>query len=73
MDIALPQELQAEVEDLVRQGEFPDVPAAVVELVRVGLAYRYRRTPRPITPPEMREPPGPRAPLPPDVNWIGDP
>jgi Arc/MetJ-type ribon-helix-helix transcriptional regulator len=71
MRVELPAELRAEVQDLVAQGEFPDEAAAVVALVRVGLSYRYRRTPAPAMPLERREPPGPRGPgLPPDVTWI---
>lgn len=71
MDIELPPELRAEVQDLVRQGEFPDDATAVVELVRQGLGYRYRRTPMPRSPPLPREPPGPRSPrVPDDVNWV---
>jgi Arc/MetJ-type ribon-helix-helix transcriptional regulator len=70
MDLVLPPELMAEVEDLVRLGEFPDARAAVVELVRVGLSYRYRRSPTPAMPREPRD--LPRSPdLPGDVNWIG--
>lgn len=72
MDVPLPPELLAEVRDLVAQGEFPDEASAVIELVRVGLGYRYRRTPHPSTP-EPRDPPGPHGPqpgLPGDVNWI---
>ena len=71
MRVELPEEVLREVRDLVALGEFPDEPAAVVELVRVGLSYRYRREPRPGVPPMQREPPGPRAPgIPGDVNWI---
>ena len=70
MEVRLPPELMAEVEDLVRLGEFPDAPTAVVELVRQGLGYRYRRSPTPAMPPPV-EPRVP-APAPPDdVNWIG--
>lgn len=71
MQVELPPELMAEVEDLVRLGEYPDAPAAVVELVRIGLGYRYRRSPRPVVPPEPPAPRGPPQPgLPDDVNWI---
>lgn len=69
MEVRLPSEVLAEVEDLVRLGEFPDPATAVVELVRQGLSYRYRRSPSPVMPvgPEPRVP----APSPPDdVNWV---
>jgi Arc/MetJ-type ribon-helix-helix transcriptional regulator len=70
MDVPLPDDVRAEVDELVRLGEFPDAASAVVELVRVGLGYRYRRTPTPALPKEPRE--LPRQPgLPPDVQWIG--
>jgi Arc/MetJ-type ribon-helix-helix transcriptional regulator len=70
MDLSLPRELAREVRELVAAGEFPDERAAVVELVRVGLSYRYRRSPTPAMP-LAREPAGPRAPpLPHDVNWV---
>jgi Arc/MetJ-type ribon-helix-helix transcriptional regulator len=69
MRVDLPKELQAEVDDLVRQGEFPDAPTAVVELVRAGLGYRYRRSPSPRLPAEPRELPGKPGRLPDDVNW----
>lgn len=70
MQVQLPRELQAEVDDLVHQGEFPDAATAVVELVRQGLSYRYRRTPTPPMP-LPPEPKGPVTPRPPDdVNWV---
>ena len=71
MDVAFPSEVVAELDDLVRLGEFPDRAAAVVELVRQGLSYRYRRSPSPPMPLAPNEPPGRREPrLPDDVNWI---
>jgi Arc/MetJ-type ribon-helix-helix transcriptional regulator len=71
MELRLPPEVQAEVEDLVALGEYADAHEAVVALVREGLGYRYRRTPTPTMPVERREPPGPKGPhVPDDVNWI---
>lgn len=71
MRLELPAEVAREVGELVAQGEFPDEQAAVVELVRIGLSYRYRREPRPAGMPPER-PAGPIVPgLPGDVNWIG--
>lgn len=71
MDVPLPPELTGEIEELVRQGEFPDAPTAVVELVRQGLSYRYRRTPTPPMPldPRERNPHVPGPGLPDDLNW----
>lgn len=70
MEVALPSEVLAEVEDLVRFGEFPDAATGIVALVREGLSYRYRRTSTPPMPVD-RDPQGPRGPgLPGDVNWI---
>jgi Arc/MetJ-type ribon-helix-helix transcriptional regulator len=70
MQVELPPEVRSEVAELVAMGEFADERAAVVELVRVGLSYRYRRSPRPSLPQEPRELP-PRPGLPEDVNWMG--
>lgn len=70
MEVPLPSEVLGEIEELVALGEFPDAAAAVVELVRQALSYRYRRSPYPGHVPG--EPPAPSAPpgVPGDVNWI---
>jgi len=70
MQVELPPEVRSEVLELVAMGEFASPEAAVVELVRVGLSYRYRRTPTPRMPTEPRELPQ-RPGLPDDVNWMG--
>jgi Arc/MetJ-type ribon-helix-helix transcriptional regulator len=70
MDVALPDEVLAEVDELVAMGEFASRAQAVVALVRAGLSYRYRRSPAPRPPQEPRELP-PRPGLPDDVNWMG--
>lgn len=75
MELELPADLAREVEELVALGEFPSREAAVVELARLGLAYRYRRAQAPRS--LVVQPPGPSGPapspgpgLPGDVNWI---
>lgn len=69
MQVELPPEVRADVLELVAAGEFASPEAAVVELVRVGLGYRYRRSPAPRAPGEPRELPQ-RPGLPDDVNWM---
>lgn len=72
-EVPLPDHLIRDVQERVERGEFPDLPTAITELVRIGLEYKKKTE-------DKKGPPGGAPPLPEserptsvdpsDVNWM---
>lgn len=71
-EVPIPDHLLRDIRARVERGEYPDVPTAVAELLRLGLAVKKKReSDRPSgMPPRLPEGERPTSVDPSDVNWM---